>query len=89
MDQYVLTEKNNNILLQIKNDDMSNVNRNTIKRIKKDLVLKDDKYVHLRKKFMRGCPPDDPDFCGEVTEILSSKKLDEDSEQFDIMKQIS
>ena len=78
---------------------MSNVNRNTIKRIKKDLVLKEDKYVDLRKKFSRGCPPDDPDFCGEVTEILSSpRKIDfddspdeqmEDSDQFDIMKQIS
>ena len=36
----------------MKLDDMSNVNRNTIKRIKKDLVLKDEKYADLRKKFL-------------------------------------
>jgi hypothetical protein len=73
---------------------MSNVNRNTIKRIKKDLVLKEDKYVDLRKKFSRGCPPEE-DFCGEVNEMLSPRKIDfddspdelmEESDQFDIMK---
>ena len=36
----------------MKLDDMSNVNRNTIKRIKKDLVLKDERYADLRKKFL-------------------------------------
>ena len=44
---------------------MSNVNRGIIKKIKKDLVLKDDKFSTLRKKYTRSgptspeCPPGD------------------------------
>ena len=30
---------------------MTNVNRNTIKRIKKDLVQSDDRFKNLREKF--------------------------------------
>ena len=52
MDQYVEQEKDESIQLQIKNDDMSMVNRNTIKRIKKRLVALDPQYEGLKSKFL-------------------------------------
>ena len=44
MEQYIEQETDPSILEQIKNDDMSMVNRNTIKRIKKKLVANDKDY---------------------------------------------
>ena len=51
MEQYILQEQNPLIVEQIRNDEMTNVNRNTIKRIKKDLVQSDDRFLNLREKF--------------------------------------
>ena len=96
-DQYILSEKSQVIQDQIKNDDMCNVNRGIIKKIKKDLVLKDAKFSTLRKKYTRSGPssPDVPP--GEGThELFQTRKInfDEniplvDNEPFDIMKEIS
>lgn len=54
MDQYIEQETDAAILEQIKNDDMSMVNRNTIKRIKKKLVANDKEYECLKLKFLGG-----------------------------------
>jgi hypothetical protein len=49
---------------------MSNVNRSIIKKIKKNLVLKEEKFLALRKKYSRGVPSE-VDFCGDANEILT------------------
>jgi hypothetical protein len=48
MEQYQLIEKKPNAQYE----DLSLVNRLTIKRIKRDLVKHDDKYKSLRDKFL-------------------------------------
>ena len=76
---------------------MSNVNRGIIKKIKKDLVLKDDKFSTLRKKYTRRSGPSSPDLPpGEGThELFQTRKINFDEtlpladEPFDIMREIS
>lgn len=48
----MLIEKNPLIIEQIKHDELSNVNRNTIKRIKKEIVMSLEEYEPLRDKFI-------------------------------------
>lgn len=75
----------------MKKDDLSNVNRGIIKKIKKDLVQNDDKFSALRPKYM-GSVPDSPEQCNKNSELFTTNKVNIQeicTQSFDILKEIS
>jgi 23S rRNA A2030 N6-methylase RlmJ len=77
-DRYILAEKNQVII----DDNFEGVNRNLIKKIKRDLVFKDPKYEELRSKYKRLENNEDMDLIADEKLIKSPSKSDQ---TFDIM----
>lgn len=72
-----LTIQHNPVTMDKTYNPRSQVNRNIVKRIKKDLVVQDPKYVSLKKKFLGTTFPKTPTGEGPVMQDLQASNQSE------------